>query len=234
MTVERKVGPPAANTGVEAMARERQVASQSLVMQSDPTSGAAEAIRALRTHLMAQHVQAGRRALALCAVSPGVGCSFVAANLAVALAQIGVKTLLIDGNLRSPSMEAVFLVDRPTGGLAPCMMSDDSSFSDHIQVDLEPNLSVLFSRGCPPNPQEILAGNRFSELMDFCLREYEVTLVDTPPANTCADARRISTVTGYSLLIARKNLTFVEDLKTLAEQLQADHAKIVGTVLNEA
>jgi protein-tyrosine kinase len=207
--------------------------SPSLVMRSSPAGAAAEAIRALRTHLMAQHFHEGRRALALCSVSQGVGCSFVAANLALALAQIGVKTLLIDANLRSPSIDTLFRPPTPPKGLAQCLAADERNFGRDVEVEVQPNLSVMFSGGRPTDPQELLAGNRFGELMDFCLREFEATLVDTPPASTCSDARRVSTVTGYSLIVAKRNVTYVEDLKTLVSQLEADHARVVGTVLND-
>ncbi len=86
-------------------ARPAYALSPTLVVNSAPSGGSAEAIRALRTHLMAQHLQEGRRALAVCAASRGVGCSFVAANLALALSQIGVKTLLVDADLRAPKLD---------------------------------------------------------------------------------------------------------------------------------
>jgi len=208
--------------------------SPALVVRSAPTGAAAEAIRALRTHLMAQHIHEGRRALALCAVSQGVGCTFVAANLALALAQIGVKTLLIDANLRSPSIDVLFRSTKTLDGLAQCLASEERNFGRDIEVDVQPNLSVMFAGGRPQDPQELLAGNRFGDLMDFCLREFEITLVDTPPANTCSDARRVSTVAGYSLIVAKRNVTYVEDIRALVSQLEADHARVVGTVLNDA
>jgi len=207
--------------------------SSALVMLSDPTSGPAEAIRALRTHLMAQHVHEGRRALAICAASQGVGCSFVASNLAVAFSQVGVKTLLIDADLRNPSIGALFSGPFQPSGLSQCIASDDTSFSDCIEHEVLANLSVMLSGGKPANPQELLAGHRFKELMEFCLREFEVTLVDTPPANICSDARRVSTVIGYSLIVAKRNVSYVDDIKTLAAQLEADHSRVVGTVLNQ-
>jgi capsular exopolysaccharide synthesis family protein len=202
-------------------------------MLSEPAGRTAEAMRALRTHLMAQHIRDGRRALALCAVSQGVGCSFIASNLAIALSQIGVKTLFIDANLRWPSAEASFLPAVAPSGLTQCLAAEDQNFGRHVEVEVLENLSVMFSGGRPPNPQELLASDRFTALMDFCLREFEVTLVDTPAANKCADARRVSTVTGYSLIVARRNVTFAEDIRTLASQLEADHAHVVGTVLND-
>jgi capsular exopolysaccharide synthesis family protein len=208
--------------------------SPSLVVSANPLDGPAEAIRALRTHLMAQHFQEGRRALAICAASRGVGCSFIAANLALALAQIGVKVLLIDADLRTPKQTSLFGVKSRLRGLAECLASKDVTLRDYIQTDVQPSLSVMFSGAAPENPQELLAGDGFRTLSEFCLREFDATIVDTPPANTCADARRVSTVMGYSLIVARRNVTYVDDVKTLAAQLTADHSRVVGTVLNEA
>src|SRR5262245_9707171 len=77
---------------------ETQALSRALVTIADPNGVQAEAVRALRTHLMAQHINEGCRAIAVCSASSGVGCTFIAANLAVALSQIGLNTLLVDGN----------------------------------------------------------------------------------------------------------------------------------------
>jgi capsular exopolysaccharide synthesis family protein len=183
---------------------------------------------------MAQHFQEGRRALAVCAASRGVGCSFVASNLALSLSQIGVKTLLVDADLRGPTLDEVFGAQGQYSGLAQCLSSQDARFGDYIQHDLEPHLSVMFAGGSPESPQELLAGDRFTALMEFCLREFDATILDTAAANTCADARRVSTVIGYSLIVARRNVSYVGEIETLAAQLAADHARVVGSVLNEA
>jgi len=234
MTIVPDIAQPAhlAMTSANPLEPESFALSQSLIMQSAPEGGAAEAIRALRTHLMAQHVHEGRRALAMCATSAGSGCTFIAANLALALAQIGVKTLLIDADLRNPGIDALFRFPRPLAGLAQCL-AEDESFSEYIQTDVLPGLAVMFSGGRAGNPQELLANDRFRSLMEFCLREFEVTIVDTPPANICSDARRVSTVTGYGLIVTKRNFTYVDDVKTLLAQLEADHSRVVGTVLNE-
>ncbi len=70
--------------------------------------------------------------------------------------------------------------------------------------------------------------------MKYCLREYDVTIIDTPAANTSTDARRISGVVGYSLIVTARDKTFVRDVKILASQLKADGATVIGTVLNQA
>jgi capsular exopolysaccharide synthesis family protein len=226
--------PPKRLADRAAIAQPAFVISRSLVTIANPQGGPAEAIRVLRTYLMAHHVGEGRRALAVCGASPSVGCTFTAANLAVALSQIGVKTLLIDANMQTPGVDQLIQPPGPREGLKTCLGSSDYDFDHAIDADILPNLSVMFSGGVAANRQELLAGSRFKDLMEFCLRDYGATIVDTPAANTCSDARRVGMVVGYSLLVARVNKSYVDDLKTLAAQLRDDHVRVVGTVLNEA
>jgi capsular exopolysaccharide synthesis family protein len=212
---------------------EAQALSRALVTISDPNGAQAEAIRALRTHLMAQHINEGCRAIAVCAASPGVGCTFLAANMAVALSQIGLNTLLVDANLRRPGIDKIIPPAQPVVGLRQFLSSADPNVGDHLQIDVLPTLSVMYAGGVATNAQDLLAGDRFKMLMDFCRRDFDVTIVDTPAANTCSDARRISTVVGHAVIVARLNKTLVHDVKTLAGQLEADRARVVGSILNE-
>jgi len=207
--------------------------SNTLVALAREPSGTAESIRALRTHIMAQHVQEGRRALAVCAATAGVGCTFVASNLAVALSQIGVKTLLIDVNMRQPSVDRLFQPSHEVQGLQQCLMATDAAFGDYIDEEIIPDLSIMYAGGVAPNPQELLATDRFSELMNFCLRDYDMTIIDTPPANSCSDVHRVSTVVGYAMIVTRRDKTRVSDLKTLVSELREDRARVVGTVMTE-
>lgn len=207
--------------------------SRSLVALDPRLNTQAEEFRALRTHVMARHVGEGRRALAICAATGGVGCSFIAANLAVALSQIGVKTLLIDANMRDPAIDRLFHPSSPVLGLQQCL-AGDGDFGDFIQPEVVPNLSILFAGGSPPNPQELLATDRFADLMSYCLRDFDITIIDTPPANACSDTHRVSTVAGYSLVVAGRDRSLVNDIRTLISQLESDRAHVVGTVMTEA
>jgi capsular exopolysaccharide synthesis family protein len=203
-----------------------------IVMLTDPMGAPAEAIGSLRTRIQSQHIQMGRRALAICSASSNVGNTFVAVNLAVALAQIGIKTLLIDGNLRDPTMQNYFTVEDKTGGLQNCLLSDDSSVADYTNEDVLPNLDVIFAGTPTARAQELIASDRFPALINSCLRDYEMTIADTPAANRCADGLRISSVLGFSLIVARKNRTMVSDVRTLADQLMKERVVVAGTVLN--
>ncbi len=207
--------------------------SDELIILSDPHGQSAEYIRALRTQVMAQHMEAGRRALVVCEAAPHLGATFVATNLAVSLAQAGVDTLLIDGNLRTPSVQRFIRPDRELRGLRDCLASSTPTVGDFVHENIQPHLSVMFAGGSALNAQELLARTTFEQVINACMRDYTMTIIDTPPANSCADCRRIAHVGGYGLIVSRRHKGLVEDVKTLANQLRTAHCSVIGTVLND-
>ncbi|MGH6911647.1 MAG: CpsD/CapB family tyrosine-protein kinase [Phenylobacterium sp.] len=226
--------PKAMSRSVEtgpAVAPTRAGAERNVIV-SDPYSEVAEAIHALRARVQSQHLQAGRRALAICGPTPEVGCTFVAVNLAVALAQIGVKTLLVDGDLRSPSIQSYFEPELTGPGLFEALISPSAPLIEFTNEDVLPNLDVLTAGNPDRTAHELLAGDAFPDLINVCMRDYDLTIVDTPPANSCSDGLRISTVVGFSLIVVRKQRTLVSDVKVLADQLKKERAGAIGTVLN--
>ena len=184
-----------------------------LPMVAEPESARAEAIRALRTHIIAQHLEAGRRALVVCSPHADAGCTFVAANLSVSLAQVGINTLLINADMRGPGLETYLPPAHSELGLRQTLTMAERTPMDAIEREVLPNLSVLHSGGVAPNPLELLGDHRFGALMTACLRDYDMTIIDTPPANGGADVLRISSVVGYSLIVARDKQTRVVDVE---------------------
>lgn len=209
-----------------------QVSSE-IHLLSEPTGARAESIRVLRTHLIAQHLRDGRRSLAICAPAAGTGCSYIAANLAVALAQTGIKTLLIDGNMRGPGLENYFRPSTPAPGLYDCLARDDLAVRAAIHEDVVPGLSLLFAGQAAPEAQELLGGAGFKALVDACVRDYDLTLIDTPPANSYADARRIASVMRYAMIVSQRDKSYVRDVRTLIDELTCDRVRVVGTYLND-
>jgi protein-tyrosine kinase len=205
----------------------------SALLATNPASIEAEAIRGLRTRVMAQHVREGRRSLAICTPHVESGCTFVASNLALAVAQIGVKTVLVDADLRTPGVAEIFGIAPEGIGLADYLADPSLRPEEIVNPDVAPNLSVLTAGARPSNPQELLSGDRFRTIVDQLMREFELTIFDTTPANSCTDAQRVATVAGYSLIVARKNKSFVADVATLSKLLRADKSIVVGTVLND-
>jgi len=207
--------------------------SPDLVTLTDARPAEAEAVRTMRTHIMARHLDDGRRGIAMCAATKGAGCTFMAANLAVALAQIGIKTLLIDGDLRAPSIDGLIKPSTSASGLKQCILSPEIHPQDLIHAEVIPNLSVLYSGGVAESAQELLGSESFKSLIEHCLRDFEFTVIDTPPTNHCADARRISNVVGYGIVVAKRNVSFFGEVQSLAHQLEEDGARVIGTVLSE-
>ncbi len=211
----------------------RRPVSDELIVISDPTGARAESIRLLRTQIIAQHIKPGRRALAVIAPVEAIGCSFIAANLAAALSQIGTKTLLVDANLRSPRLDQMFGVDPNGPGLSSYLGLEVTRPERVVHANVLPNLSLIAAGPPVPRPQELLSSARFRDGMNMLLREYDIAIFDTPPANSCADALTVAAAIGYSVIVARRDHTFVNDVATLAGQLAASRSTVVGSVLSE-
>src|SRR6476620_8835768 len=104
---------------------EHEDPTRSILLLTEPHGMTAEAIRAIRTRLIAQHVRMGRRALAICSVAPSAQASFVAANLAVALAQVDIRTLLVETDLRHPRLAGMFGLPENEPGLSDALIDED-------------------------------------------------------------------------------------------------------------
>jgi len=230
--MEQGVGAPA-----QALAPQTDLPAEvppiESVMVTAPHSVEAESIRALRTRLVAQHLREGRRSLAICAAAAETGCTYVAVNLAVAMAQAGVRTALVDTNLRDPMVADLCGLPLDMPGLADYLANGSVAMAEIVDTELMPNLAVIGGGEPPANPQELLSDARFRGLADQLLREYDLTIFDTAPANICSDGLRVASMAGFSLIVTRKHKSYVEDVKTLAKQLRADRSVVVGSILND-
>lgn len=207
--------------------------SDEIIVLSDPVSPQAEALRLLRTQIIAQHIGAGRRAFAVTAATDGSGKTFIAANLAVALSQVGIKTLLIDANMRNPRIDQVFGLDPNGPGLSTYLTMQANRPERVVYPGVMANLAVVPSGPPVPRPQELLSGARFRIGVDILLRQYDVAIFDTPAANENADALTVAAVLGYALIVARRDQAYFRDVQALSQQLSAARATVIGSVLNE-
>jgi capsular exopolysaccharide synthesis family protein len=207
--------------------------SDELVVVSDPASVRAEAIRLLRTQIISQHIGAGRRALAVCAAVDGSGATFIAANLAAAISQVGYKTLLVDANLRNPRIDGIFGIDPGGPGLTSYLALEANRPERVVYSGVLPNLSVIPAGPPVGRPQELLSGARFRAGVDILLREYDIAIFDTPATNESADALTIAGLLGYALVVARKNMAYVRDVEVMSQQIAAARATVIGSVLND-
>lgn len=232
-TAETNIG---AFPGPETAQTEQPVTVQfspRVVVLSEPNSPEAEAIAALRTHLLAHHIRAGRRGLAICSPSAEGGSTFLSVNLAVSLAKAGIRTLLIDANLRQPDVHNMIVPSREVPSLKSCLTDSSVTFGDVILEEAIPSLSIIYAGEELSQAHEQLAAPAFKSLVDLCMRDFEVTIIDTPASNNNADARRIASIVRHCVVVARKDKTYVSDVKTLIEEMKSDKVNVIGTVLNE-
>jgi len=206
--------------------------SRELVAARQPDSDAVEHLRALRSQLMLRWFENDSRQAALAVVSPGTGegRSYITANLAVLFSQLGKRTLLIDADLRRPRQHQIFGVQGRIGLSA--VLAGRAGWEAVCDIKALPDLSVLPAGAVPPNPQELLARPGFAKLITVMRTSYEVILIDTPPAESCADAGTIAARAGAALILACQNGTSVPRVASLAEDLRQFGVTIVGAVLN--
>jgi Mrp family chromosome partitioning ATPase len=205
-----------------------------LAMEAPPKTRPAVALHELAGRLIVQQVDRGRRGVVVCAPGRGVGASLLAANLAIAVAQVGVSVLLIDGNLHDPGLNALIALSPAGIGLQQVLRDPAMPVSAAIQPDILPGLSVLFAGGACADASELIGSVRCGALIEECIRDFDYTIVDAPPANRTPDARRLASYIGYGLIVARRNRTYVDDVATLAAELAQDHAEAIGTIFNLA
>lgn len=207
--------------------------SRRIVCLSDPEGDATESIRSLRAHLLAGHVRDGRRSLAVCAPTAGVGATFVAVNLAVAFSQSGLNTLLVDANLDDPGVHKYIQPQTNTGGLIRMLTEAEDATTDEVRREVLPNLSILYSGDKSRRSSELLASRQFKTILDDCMRDFDLTIVDAPTEHGYADTRRVATTARHALIIARRDKTFLSQIRELADHLTGDRVKTVGTFLTD-
>ena len=190
-----------------------------------------EAYNSIRTNLL--FTQQGEKCPIFVVTSPTAnnGKTINSANLAINFAQMGKKTLVIDADMRNPSLHKLFSLSS-RNGLSEIL----AGLTDNITVtktDIE-NLSVLTSGKIPPNPTELLSSPRMDKLLDFVKEHYDCVFIDTPPVNIVTDATVFSQkATGY-VIIVKTDTTNIPELKTTVSTLQGINANILGFILNDA
>lgn len=201
------------------------------LLTASSTFAVKEAYNSIRTNLL--FTQQGEKCPIFVVTSPTAnnGKTINSANLAINFAQMGKKTLVIDADMRNPSLHKLFSLSS-RNGLSEIL----AGLTDNITVtktDIE-NLSVLTSGKIPPNPTELLSSPRMDKLLDFVKEHYDCVFIDTPPVNIVTDATVFSQkATGY-VIIVKTDTTNIPELKTTVSTLQGINANILGFILNDA
>ncbi len=212
---------------------ERREISPELVSLNQPFSHQAEAFRAIRSQVMMRVFvdSAPRRALAVVSPDTGDGKTFFAANLAIALAQLGGRTLLVDADMRGPRQHAVFGLPNDAG--LSSILSGRAETQVIQPVQGVPSLFVLPVGITPPNPLELVERPAFGLLMRELCSKFDHVVVDTPAAIYGADAFVTAARCGAAIVIARKDASRIGALQDMVATLSESPAKLGGVIMNE-
>ena len=162
----------------------------------------------------------------------GEGKSTTAVNLSYVLAEKGSKVLLIDGDLRIPSVAKKMGIDR-TLGLTDILMGKGAQISE-FQSELLSNWYILPSGDIPPNPSELLGSSRMESILASLKEKFDYIIIDLPPVNIVSDAVSISSLITGMIVVIREDYTEKKDLEHCFRQLKLSNVNVLGCVMNES
>ncbi len=201
-----------------------------LYLEQDPQGMGGEAFRKLRTSLGFLGVEVPLRTILVTSPGPTEGKTTIAVNLAAAFAFGGLRTLLVEADLRRPSLHVIFEM-RGTKGLTTAIVGQISSAEAVASTDV-PNLSVMLAGAIPPNPVELLGSEQMSELLEKMKKQFDVLIVDSPPLIPVADPAVLASRCDGVLLVARAGKTDRQRLSDSSQIVERVGGRLLGIVLN--
>ena len=205
--------------------------NERLVTHLRPKSPVSEAYRSLRTNILFTAPDNPKHIIMMTSTGPREGKSTSVANLAITIAQMGTKTLLIDADLRRPMLHKLFQKEKEPG--LTNVLVGGQSMSDIVkEVDETPNLHLLTCGVTPPNPAELLGSNHMKALLQFARQKYEMILIDTPPIIAVTDPSVLARIVDGVIMVIRTASTQRGAAIMATEQLRRVNAPVIGVLLN--
>jgi len=203
---------------------------ETLLALGNPTDLSIEAIRSLRTSLHFAMMEAKNNILMITGASPGIGKTFICANLATLVAKAGQRVLFIDGDMRRGYTHDLIGADNKSG--LSNVLSGKTEFSPAM-IQRGPYGFDFLPRGqVPPNPSELLMHRRMGELLDWASKNYDLVLIDTPPILAVTDASIIGKLASTSLMVARFETNTAKEIDVSFKRFAQNGIEIKGVILN--
>ncbi len=220
------------------MSKKKEVATaaqQRKMLHKNLSFQAAEAYKLLRTNLqftLPDDDENGCRVIGITSSIHGEGKSTTAVNLSYTLAETGKRVLLVDGDMRLPSIGKKMEVQN-TPGLSNVLAASGSD----VKIAIRPsnvfdNWRFVTSGDIPPNPSELLGSRRMQSVLKAMTKEFDYIVIDLPPINVVSDALVVSPLLDGMLVVVRENYTERKELRACIRQLNLSNAKVLGIVLS--
>lgn len=202
-----------------------------LVAAYEPFSQAVEALRSLRTQLMLRWFSAGNKFVMFASYESNPACSLTVANLAIVFSQLGERTLIIDGNLRSPRQHVLFGMHNDTG--LSDILAQRGDIGAIQRVPSLVGLHLLSAGTTPPNPQELLGRAPLGELLQAVQHEFDIVLIDTSPLKESSDAQLMGPLAKAVVLMLQKDVTRARGAEKLNAAMKVAGAETLGVIVTE-
>lgn len=204
---------------------------RTLITLENSKSPISESYRTLRTNIQFASVDSELKTIMVTSSGPAEGKSTTIANLAVVMGQAEKKVLLIDGDLRKPTVHHTFdLTNRK--GLSTYLAGQDR-LEDVIQKTGQPYVNIITSGPIPPNPAELLNSKAMTRFLEEVSRQYDQVLIDTPPVIAVTDAQVLASKVDGVILVVNAGKTNKDIVVKAKQQLQHVKANLLGVVLNK-
>ena len=190
----------------------------------------AEAVRGLRTNILFSTTEEGARSVVVTSTGPGEGKTTVATNLAIGIAQAGLRVLFVDADMRRPRAHELFEV-KTEPGLSNLLVGV-ATVPDVVSETAVQNLWFMPAGKTPPNPAELLGSRRFLELIESMKAYFDYIIVDTPPVMAVTDATIAAHCASGVLFVIAADTTSRQEVESALDQLDHGHARFIGAVLN--
>lgn len=190
-----------------------------------------EAYKSLRANLLFALANAQKKIVVVSGAEPNVGKSTTSSNLAVMMAQTGSRVLLIDADLRKPTLHKTFHVSR-SDGLTKCLLRA-GDWESAIVKEVAPHLDLLPSGPIPPNPSELLGSARMAQLLNTLSEEYAYIFIDTPPINVVTDGLILISRAAGAVLVTRQNQTTYDEVQEAVDGIRRVNGNLLGVVIND-
>ncbi|GLC28688.1 CpsD/CapB family tyrosine-protein kinase [Clostridium omnivorum] len=202
-----------------------------VISLKNPKSVVAEAFRTLRTNIQFSSLDNELKTIVVTSTQPSEGKSTVLVNLAVTMAQSGKKVVLLDCDLRKPTIHRKLGVPNKNG--LTTLLSKEKSLQECLQLLGVPNLYIITSGPIPPNPAELLGSKRMKGLLQELKEHFDVILIDAPPVLAVTDSQILSTLTDGVLFVTAYGTTEKEAVVRAKELIEKVGGKILGVVMNK-
>lgn len=199
-------------------------------MLGRPQSQSAEAYRCMRTALLLGAPDSPPRILVITSGLPKEGKTTTSVNTAIVMAQKGSHVLLVDGDLRRPTMHQRLGL-KMNGGYSAVLAGGDPS-EQVQQIEGVPSLDILVAGSRPPNPAELLDSSRQRDLLDIWRKQYDHVIIDCAPLLGMADSVILSTMADAVVLVARSGVTRYQTLRRMRDLLASVNARVAGVLVN--